>query len=121
MVRTLLVIDDDPLWRLLYRLEFEGMFQVVEAADGQEGLLRYKETLPDLVIVDLQMPRMDGATFVRQLRRMRHVAPVIVCTSAPAEATPLVPPGVRVVSKWTDLKELRAAVSSFCVEPGHRL
>ena len=42
---------------------------------------------------------------IERLGRMRRVAPVIVCTSAPAEATPLVPPGVRVISKWTDLKD----------------
>ena len=116
-MRTLLVIDDDPTWRLLYRLEFEGEFQVVEAADGEEGLRRYEEASPDLVIVDLKMPRMDGAVFLEHLKGKPRVAPVIVCTALSDEAGSLARPGVRVVSKWPSLRELRRAVVSLSTDP----
>jgi len=119
-VRTLLVIDDDPTWRLLYRLEFEGRFRVIEAADGEEGLRRYDETSPDLVIVDLRMPRMDGAAFLEHLQGKPQVAPVIVCSAVSDEAESLVRPGlrgVRIVSKWPNLRELRQVVLSLTPEP----
>ncbi len=112
-MRTILIIDDDPSWRSLYRLVFEGKFRVVEARDGHEGLARYVEILPDLVIVDLRMPRVDGAKFVAALQAQSHVAPVIVCTAVSREAAPLARSGVRVVSKSPGLKELLAVVSSF--------
>jgi len=64
---TLLVIDDDPAWRNLYRLEFEGKWDVVEARDGVEGLVLFDALAPDLVILDLHMPRMDGLAFLAAL------------------------------------------------------
>jgi two-component system response regulator EvgA len=112
-VKTLLVIDDDPGWRSLYRILFEGRFDVFEAADGVEGLKRYTEVLPDLVIVDLCMPRMDGAMFLEKVRGIPHQARVVVCTALGPEAAPQAPPGVRFVSKSPDLKELVSGVASF--------
>jgi DNA-binding response OmpR family regulator len=118
-MRTLLIIDDDPAWRSLYRLMFAGKFRVFEATDGHEGLARYEETSPDLVIVDLRMPRMDGTTFVAKVRGKNHVAPVIVCTAVSREAAALVGSGVHVVPKSPGLKELLNVVSSLDSErPG---
>jgi len=115
-MRTMLVIDDDPAWRSLYRIMFEGKFEIVEARDGQEGLALYEEVSPDLVIVDLRMPRMDGAAFLGELRGKPHMAPVIVCTAVSREAAPLARMGVRVVPKSPGLKELWSVVSSFDFE-----
>ena len=108
--RTLLVIDDEPAWRLLYRLEFEGQFEVIEAADGRDGLEKLESSLPDLVILDLAMPRMDGARFLACLQDKGVRTPVIICSAHEPETRPLERASVRVVPKSPDLTELSRAV-----------
>jgi CheY-like chemotaxis protein len=81
---SILVVDDDPAQRLLMRkvLEHKG-FEVIEAADGVEACRLYEEHRPDLLLVDLMMPRMDGYELCRELRgRTRSVdVPIVVTTS----------------------------------------
>jgi len=108
--RKLLVIDDDPNWRLLYRLEFGDRYDVVEAADGHEGLDKLEATVPDLVILDLNMPRLDGVRFLACMDDRGVNTPVIVCSALEAEARRLAGPSVRVVSKSPDLTELSLAI-----------
>jgi CheY-like chemotaxis protein len=73
----ILVIDDQPLIRDLFReaLEHHG-HHVTVAADGYEGVRSCHETRPDVVMVDLQVPGLDGFETIRQLRTMGHV-PII--------------------------------------------
>ena len=83
-----LVVDDDPNVRLLCatNLTLDG-FDVIEAGNGQEGLERVGEDAPDLVLLDISMPVLDGfelATAVRRNHRTRHV-PLVFLTG---EATP---------------------------------
>ena len=65
----ILVVDDDPVACLLLRetLERAG-FAVIEALDGVEGCRLYEEHHPDLLFVDIIMPRMDGYELCRELR-----------------------------------------------------
>lgn len=83
MKEKILVIDDDPdiVEILLMRLEASG-YEVHTAADGKEGLLRLKVTKPDLIIVDVMMPTMDGFSFVQEIKKegFGHI-PVIVLTA----------------------------------------
>ncbi|HEV2149784.1 MAG TPA: response regulator, partial [Longimicrobiaceae bacterium] len=74
-----LVVDDNeaPRSALAYVLRQAG-FEVVEAADGEEGIRAARSTLPGLVLMDLSMPVMDGWTATRQLRRERVAAPLPV-------------------------------------------
>ncbi|HUG89449.1 MAG TPA: response regulator transcription factor [Planctomycetaceae bacterium] len=67
--QTILVIEDERslLEVLTYNLTREG-FEVIAAADGQEGLRRAQRDLPDLVILDLMLPVVDGLQVCRQLR-----------------------------------------------------
>jgi DNA-binding response OmpR family regulator len=106
----LLVIDDDSSWRALYRTAFEGHFEVVEAIDGRDGLDKLDSRTPDLVILDLHMPRMDGARFLACLRDRGVSTPVIVCSGLGAGAEGLAGAGVRFVAKSPDLTELAHAV-----------
>ncbi|MGC2414772.1 MAG: response regulator [Stellaceae bacterium] len=80
---SILIVDDDPGQRLLMRaaLEHKG-FDVIEAADGVEGCQLYGEHRPDLLLVDLMMPRMDGYGLCRELRGHARSAdvPIVVAT-----------------------------------------
>ena len=65
----ILVVDDSSLVRLYYRSALEKAgFEVEQAINGIEGMERVLSQRFDLVIVDINMPRMDGFTFVRSLR-----------------------------------------------------
>ena len=68
--KTILVIDDASMVRLYYRsvLEEAG-FVVEEALNGVEALEKLTSMQPDLLIVDINMPQMDGLTFLSHLRR----------------------------------------------------
>jgi two-component system chemotaxis response regulator CheY len=70
MARTCLVVDDSRVVRKVARriLEAHG-YTVQEAGDGQEALNSCRSGLPDCVLLDWNMPVMDGLTFLRQLRR----------------------------------------------------
>jgi signal transduction histidine kinase len=80
----ILVVDDDPVVRSLMRatLENDG-FGVIEAADGVDGCQLYEERRPDLLLVDVMMPRMDGYELCRVLRSRPQSAyvPIVVATS----------------------------------------
>jgi two-component system chemotaxis response regulator CheY len=70
MSRTCLVVDDSRVVRKVARriLESNG-FEVTEAVDGQKALDACREQLPDCILLDWNMPVMDGLTFLRQLRK----------------------------------------------------
>lgn len=69
MAKTILVADDEPfvLRSLEFILKKEG-YRVVTAVDGQEALDKAKAERPDLCLLDIQMPRMDGNQVCRHLR-----------------------------------------------------
>jgi len=82
--KRILIADDDAMVRdaLAAVVESEG-FAVTEASSGIETVARASENPPDLVLLDLNMPRMDGwQTFV-QLDRVTPLVPVIVITARP--------------------------------------
>jgi len=79
----ILVVDDDEALRLLMRLSLEQAgFQVSEAADGAEAVEKFKDTLPEAVVMDVEMPNMDGFSACALLRRLPHGkdTPVLMVT-----------------------------------------
>jgi CheY-like chemotaxis protein len=84
MSKTILVVDDEPEARRLLRTYFEkGGYEVVEAADGYDAVQKALETLPDLVIMDMAMPMMDGVNSTRTMRQHDELSETpILCLTA---------------------------------------
>ena len=79
----LLIVEDNPDLRAYVRTIFEASYQILEAIDGQDGLQKAFEQVPDVVICDLMMPRLDGLSFCEMLKtdvRTNHI-PVIMLTA----------------------------------------
>src|SRR3954463_1354280 len=83
--RILLVDDEQPIQTLLsFPLQRDG-YEVVVAADGREALARYEEQRPDLVVLDLMLPRMDGLEVCKRLRAKGETVPIIMLTAKSEE------------------------------------
>jgi DNA-binding NarL/FixJ family response regulator len=89
-VARVLLVDDDPLVRAGLRLMFagdSGVSVVGEASDGDEVLAAVAASTPDVVLLDVRMPRMDGITALRTLRaRLPEPPAVVMLTTFRAEA-----------------------------------
>jgi DNA-binding response OmpR family regulator len=81
-IRPILVVDDDQAVRdvLLMTLLLEG-YPVREAANGAEALQVIEDESPSLVVLDMQMPVLDGWGFIQELRERDFDAPVLVMTA----------------------------------------
>lgn len=86
MPKTVLVVDDKMNIRdLISEYLGEQGYRVVTARDGKEGLFAARHENPDVVLLDIMMPTMDGYEFLRQFRRERGT-PVIILTARVEEA-----------------------------------
>ncbi|MBF0594225.1 MAG: response regulator [Candidatus Omnitrophica bacterium] len=86
MVKKILVADDDPtLTRLLESYLMDHGYQVITAADGDEALEKLEQERPDLVVLDVVMPKTNGYAFLFAMRRIDGAGktPVIVLTCKP--------------------------------------
>ncbi|MBH3431024.1 response regulator [Pseudomonas alkylphenolica] len=84
-IATLLVIDDEPQIRKFLRISLSSQgYKVVEAATGAEGLAQAALARPDLVVLDLGLPDMDGQQVLRELREWSAV-PVLVLSVRASE------------------------------------
>jgi len=79
--RPVLVVDDDEATRAAEHavLEHHG-FRVIEASDGEEAMRVLHEDPPSVVVLDVQMPGVDGPSFARELRMALRRVPLIVLT-----------------------------------------
>jgi len=87
MANTILVVDDEERLRSLLRayLTQEG-YHVLTAGDGREALHLARQEKPDLIILDIMMPEMDGLEFLKQYRARERGAPIIMLTARVEEA-----------------------------------
>ena len=111
---TLLVVDDEELirWSVNEHMRARG-YRVLEADNGEVALAQVEEHAPDVILTDLNMPKMGGMAFLRKLRESGRDTPVIVLTAHGAvetavEATQLGAAGY--LSKPFDLREVALAV-----------
>src|SRR5258705_13798324 len=81
-----LVIDDEPQIRRLLRITLEGNgYRVFDAANGKDGLLQAAQCRPEIILLDLGLPDMDGIEILKRLREWTRV-PVLVLTVRDREA-----------------------------------
>lgn len=88
MMHHILLIEDDPMLTELYqvKLEMEG-FQATVATDGESGLKQSKKLKPDLILLDIMLPKLNGFAVLKELKANRGTAaiPVIVLTNLGGE------------------------------------
>ena len=89
MSKTILVVDDSGSFRTVVRLALQKAgYTVVEAGDGLEALKRIGEHKVNLVVCDVNMPNMDGLTFLKQIKQQNATkfTPVIMLTTESQES-----------------------------------
>ena len=114
MAKRVLVVDDEPniVDILRFNLEREG-YEVITAEDGVQGLEMARSSDPDLILLDVMMPEMDGFEVCRELRREDKLTPIIMLTAREEEADRVM--GLELgaddyVSKPFSVRELMARV-----------
>ncbi len=83
-MKTVLVAEDNQVNReLVTEILTSAGYAVIEAADGEELLARLNEKLPDIILIDLQMPKLDGLSTLKKIREREEwrSLPVIACTA----------------------------------------
>lgn len=88
MAETVLIIEDDPSIRagLELNLSLEG-FKVTTCGDGERGLELAREQKPDLIVLDLTLPKLDGLTVLRAVRRDDRETPILILSARGQEAS----------------------------------
>ena len=104
MPATLLIVDDEEEERLLLEEFFtnEG-YRVILASRGEEGLKRFVETAPDLVLLDIRLPDIDGIQVLEELKRLNKECPVIMATGY--------------ASVGTSIKALKLGAEDYIIKP----
>ena len=101
----ILLVDDSRTIRNIQKnvLKQLGHTDVIEAEDGVQALSMFNEQPPDLMLIDWNMPNMDGITLVRKIRESNKSVPMIMCTTEAEKA--------RV------LEAVKAGVNNYIVKP----
>jgi two-component system, OmpR family, response regulator len=101
--KTILICEDDDNLRLLMRVVIGAGYTMLEAGDGDEALALAAEHRPDLIVLDLMMPRMSGLDVLRRLR-----------SDVSVDGTPII-----VMSAWPDSREasLKAGADRYLQKP----
>jgi DNA-binding response OmpR family regulator len=116
---TVLICDDEPSLRELIRISLDGPYQFVEADDGEAALELARRVRPDVVILDMMMPRRSGLEVLSALRQEEELAetPVIVLTAQPATREQALEAGADVVMvKPFEPEQIAAAVEEVLAD-----
>lgn len=118
-MKTVLVIDDEPVIRTLVgEVLLDEGYAVIFAADGHEGLQRLEQERPDLVLMDVMMPGLDGREAYLAMRSRPELPSVpVVMMSAAVKPDRLDPSIAGYLPKPFDLDELLALVARLLSTP----
>ncbi len=88
MSKRILVVDDAAFMRMMLKelLSKNGYEVVGEAENGAKGIEKYLELKPDLVLMDITMPEMDGISAVKEIKKLDKNARVVMCTAMGQQA-----------------------------------
>jgi CheY-like chemotaxis protein len=110
---TVLICEDEPALRELIRISLDGQYEFAEADDGVECLKVAREVRPDVIVLDMMLPRRNGLDVLRELRGDSELAetPVVVLTAQPGTREDALRAGAEVVmEKPFDVDEIKTAV-----------
>jgi len=115
-VKELLIIEDDEVLRLLLEETLKKYFKVVSAVTGREGRELYESEHPDMVILDLNLPDIDGLDLCREIREKDKLIPIIIISSRKDEVDRVL--GLELgaddyITKPFTVRELRSRVNAF--------
>jgi CheY-like chemotaxis protein len=81
--KKIMIIEDNKDLQEIYKHSFEKYgYEVVVRGDGLEGVMSVVEIMPDIILLDLMMPGMDGFGFLKKIKEIESVSiPVIVCSN----------------------------------------
>jgi CheY-like chemotaxis protein len=116
---TVLICDDEPSLRELIRVSLDGPYEFVEADDGEECLELARRVRPDVIILDMMMPRMSGLEVLSTLREEGELADtrVIVLTAQPGTREEALEAGADIVMvKPFEPEQISAAVEEVLAE-----
>ena len=102
---NILLVDDSRTIRNIQKnvLKQLGHTDIVEAEDGVKALVLFKQQPPDLMLVDWNMPNMDGITLIQKVRETNKTIPIIMCTTE--------------AEKSRVLEAIKAGVNNYIVKP----
>ena len=110
---TVLICDDEPSLRELIRISLDGPYSFAEADDGEKSLEIARRLRPDVIILDMMMPRLSGLEVLSEIRADRELAEtaVIVLTAQPSTKEEALRCGADIVMvKPFEPEEITAAV-----------
>ena len=116
---TVLICDDEPSIRELIRISVDGPYRFVEADDGEQALELARQVRPDVLILDMMMPRRNGLEVLSEMRQDEELSDirVIVLTAQPATREQAVREGADVVMvKPFEPEEIAAAVEEVLAD-----
>jgi twitching motility two-component system response regulator PilH len=121
MPKVIMIVDDEPVNRELAsrKLQEKG-YDIMTASDGEDALKKLAQKVPDLILLDVQMPNMNGYAFIMEKSKIPAIAsiPVIVLSSYSEMAPLFKRHGVRsYLIKPLNLPELLAKVEQFAGAP----
>lgn len=108
----ILVVDDEENIRLLYKEEMtEEGYEVETASDGEDALAKIRARRPDLVVLDIRMPGMDGLECLSKIREIDMMLPVVIATAYGSFRQDFASwPSDSYVTKSSDLAHLKSEV-----------
>ena len=118
MSTRILIVDDDPNIREIIRIMLKD-YDVIEASSGKEAIVMYKNLKPDIVLMDISMPGIDGVEATKEILRINPRAIVIGLTAfSRTRGRELLNAGaVDIINKPFTRKSLKEMIEKFVAKP----